>query len=262
MNLAAMLTSLPLGFPAAVRQALELGFHYVDIVALAERPVQDLSALADAGMIVSCAAAGRDLPVGATLDAEALELRRGAVEMLQRHVTDAAQLGATHAYIVPGLDTSAASLRRFADSCTRLADFAGQRHLRLCVEAVPGRALPTGAATLDWVSQIGHPNLFLLLDVGHCLISREEPAAIIEQAGPRLGYLHLDDNDGANDVHWPLLTGKMTRTKLQSALQALVAVGYGGNLAFELNPKNANPFEALRQGKALVEDLMNTPAGI
>src|SRR5262249_38415015 len=137
-----------------------------------------------------------------------------------------------------------------------LADFAAGRMVRLCVEHIPGRALSTVAATLAWLKEAGHDNLFLLLDVGHCLLSGEDPAAAVAQAGSRLGYVHLDDNDGAGDLHWPLLTGRLTEGVLRSFLAALNANGYDEALTLELNPGNADPVGALKQGKELLEQLI------
>ncbi len=251
--IAAMLTSLPLDFESAARQAAALGFQHVDVVALAERPDAHREALADADLLVSCAAAGRGLPEGHTLDAAPLERRRAAVEEVRRQISDAAQLGATGCYLVPGLDGSAEALRRFADSCARLADHSAGRMMRLCVEHVPGRALPTAAATLAWLEEVRHENLSLLLDTGHCLMSGEDAADVVRRAGERLGYVHCDDNDGAGDLHWPLLTGRLTREGLRALGAALRAVGYCGPLSLELNPANADPVAALREGKELLE---------
>lgn len=248
-----LLSSLPLEFGPAVRQAAALGFTQVDVIALADRPADDLEALAETGVLVACASVGRDLPDGCTLDAAALEARRTALELCKRQLADAARLGATHAYLVPGKDDSREALARFADACRLLADFAGQRMVRLCVEHIPGRALATASATLRWLNTVDHPNLALLLDVGHCLISRENPAEIIRQAGPRLGWVHFDDNDGVGDLHWPLLTGQLTETTLTLTLAALRAARYGGALTLELNASNPEPVEALRAGKALLE---------
>jgi sugar phosphate isomerase/epimerase len=250
-----LLTSLPLSFEEAVRQAAALGFKHVDVVALGERPAVHLEALADAGVVVSCAAAGRDLPGGLTLDAESAEVRRAAVEEVKRHVADAARLGATHAYVIPGTDPSPEALARFADACGLLADYAAGRMVRLCVEHIPGRALPTVAATLEWLERTDHDNLALLLDVGHCLISSEDPAESVRRAGRSLGYVHLDDNDGVGDLHWPLLTGRLTEDSLSRFLKALPDAGYRGPLALELNPKNRDPVAALAEGKKLVEGL-------
>ena len=41
-------------------------------------------------------------------------------------------------------------------------------------------------------------------------MSGEDPEAVIANAGDRLGYVHLDDNDGLSDLHWSLLEGVMT----------------------------------------------------
>jgi sugar phosphate isomerase/epimerase len=251
-----MLTSLPLDFEAAVQQAAALGFRYVDVVGLSERPASHRDVLADADLIVSCAAVGRGLPEGHTLDAAAVEARRAAVEEVKRHITDAAGLGATTSYLVPCFDSGDDALRRFADSCAHLADHAAARMVRLCVEHVPGRALSTATATLDWLGEVGHDNLSLLLDTGHCLMTREDAAAVVRRAGARLGYVHCDDNDGAGDLHWPLLTGRLTRDGLVALGAALRAAGYRGPLSLELNPANADPVAALREGKALLETVV------
>src|SRR6266851_7591506 len=143
--LSAMLTSLPLEFEAACSQAAALGFAHVDIVGLVNRPEQHREALGESGLLVSCAAVGRGLPNGQTLEISSLDARRAALEVVKLQIADAARLGATHCYVVPGLDASSEGLARFADACTLLADFARQRMVQLCVEHCPGRALPSVA---------------------------------------------------------------------------------------------------------------------
>jgi sugar phosphate isomerase/epimerase len=251
MHLAAMLTSLPLEFEAALRTVRQLGFTHVDVVGLTERPASHLDALADSGLLVSCAAVGRFLPERAALDTADAAERVRAVEHTRLQIADAARLGATTCYVVSGHDSTPAALRHFADSCAALADFAAARMVRMCVEHVPGRALATAAATLEWLHRVQHDNLYLLLDVGHCLISEEDPAHTAVQAGDRLGYVHLDDNDSVSDLHWPLLTGRLTADMLEAVL--LVLADFEGGVALELNPGNADPVGALREGKRLVE---------
>lgn len=246
-----LLSSLSVPFTDALREAVALGFAYVDVVALTERPAAHLAALADSGLLVACAALGKGLPADQTLDAPEVSTRRTALEQMQRQLSDAARLGATHAYIVSGCDGSAQGLARFTEACALLAEFAAQHRIRLCVEPIPGRALASATAVLEWLDRLNHPQLALLVDIGHCLISREDPAAVVRRAGSRVGYVHLDDNDGINDVHWPLLTGCLTQTTLTAFLTALRETGYEGGLALELHPQS--PPEALGQGKALVE---------
>jgi sugar phosphate isomerase/epimerase len=262
-SLAAFATSLPGDFAAVLAQIAALGFTHVDLVAEVDRPAEQREALADSGLLVSCLALGRHLPPGHTLDAADAGMRRATLALLQRQVADAAHLGATTAYLVPppssppnlGGDEggNAMALTCFAEGCALLADYAAARRVRVCVEHVPGRALPSAAMALDWLGRLAHPHLGLLLDVGHCLISGEDAAAVVRRAGERLGYVHLDDNDGTGDLHWPLLTGRLTQQHLADTMTALQAIGYRGALSLELNPMNADPVEALRDGKRIVE---------
>jgi sugar phosphate isomerase/epimerase len=255
MYLSMLLSSLPHDFEPALRQAAALGFTHVDVVALSDRPEAHLHALADSGLLVACAAVGRGLPEDHILDAVSADTRRHTLGEMKRQVTDAARLGATHCYLIPGMDSSAEGLARFTEACTVLADHSGQRMVRLCVEHIPGRALPTVEAVLAWLGKASHDNLALLLDVGHCLISGEDPVRAIHQAGTRLGYVHFDDNDGINDLHWPLLTGRLTGLVIEGVISALREERYAGALSLELNPQNPNPAEGLREGKILLEPL-------
>src|SRR5262245_14993185 len=154
MHLSVLLSSLLMDFEPAVRHAADLGFRHVDVIAVADRPDGHREVLADAGVLVSCAAVGRGLPEGCTLDAANIDQRRAALEQMKWQIVDAAQLGAMHSYVVPGMDDSAAGRLRFAEACAQLADFAASRMVRLCVEHIPGRALPTVAATLDWLTEV------------------------------------------------------------------------------------------------------------
>lgn len=254
--LSVLLTSLPLDFPQAVAEAARLGFTHVDVVAQVDRPETDREALAQAGVLVACASLGRDLPEGVSLDALSVTSRKTAVELVKRQINDAAQLGATTAYLVPPADDRGACLPAFAEECSLLADHAAGRMVRLCVEAIPGRLLSSSAEALRFLDEADHVNLGLLLDVGHCLISGEDPAEIVHRAGSRLTYVHLDDNDGANDVHWPLLTGRLTEKTLRQLGQALREYGYQGAMALELKPGNGDPIEALRQSREIAYRLL------
>jgi sugar phosphate isomerase/epimerase len=249
VNLSALLTSLPLPLPAALGALADLGFAAVDVVP-GGWDAADREALADSGLIVCCAAVGRDLPEGCTLDMADLAGRRCGVQVVERQLIEAAQLGARFAYLVPGPDPQ--GLLRFADSCAQLAAFAERRMMRLCVENMPGRVLPSAAAVLDWLAQPGLEPVGLLLDVGHCLISSEDPARLVGQAGDRLGYVHLDDNDGRSDLHWPLLTGRLTAMHLRDLFAALRATDFSGGVALELNPSLPDPVRNLSASREIV----------
>jgi sugar phosphate isomerase/epimerase len=259
--LSAMLSSLPLDFAAACAGAAELGFTHVDVTARVDRPGADCEVLAETGLLVACAAVGRDLPAGLGLDVAPAGPRREAVELVKRQLADAARLGATRAYLVPGTDPSEEAMSRFAEALSLLSADAAGCMVQLCLEPVPRRALPSAAATLDWLEASGLGDVSLLLDVGHCLISGEDAAAVARRAGLRLGHVHLDDNDGVNDLHQPLFAGRLTRDVLARFLLGLEEIGYNGALAFEFNAQLVDPAAALREGRRELESLMGGEPG-
>jgi sugar phosphate isomerase/epimerase len=182
---ALVVDGLRLAFDQALQEAVALGFTQIAVTARADRPPADLEALADSGLIVAVAALGEDLPAGCTLDTPDVDARRRALNIVRLQVIDAAQLGATCAWLRPGADVGPAAQACFAEACTLLADYAARRMLQLCVTHAPGRALPTAGHALAWVEQAGAA-VGLLLDTGH-LAPDEDLGALIRRAGPRLG---------------------------------------------------------------------------
>ena len=160
-----------------------------------------------------------------------------------------AALGASAAYVVPDEDPS--SLDRYAAELKRVADRGGEMGVRVCVEHFPGSTLPTAAGTIAFLREVGHPNLFLLLDIGHAQMSEENPASIISDAGPLLGYVHLDDNDGSRDLHLGLTDGILTEAALADCIAALRDIAYRGNLSLELHPGLPDPLDALGQSREI-----------
>src|SRR5262249_42043169 len=156
-------------------------------------------------------------------------------EHLKTVLAKSRTLGATIGYVSPCKDRK--QLKPFRDAIAELAEAAAQQEIGLCVEHAPGRALSSGKETLAFVNEVGHPNLYLLLDTGHALISKEKAWELAESAGKRLGYVQMNDNDGKQDRHWALLDGRLTSDDLIKTLAALHKIGYGGTLGLELKPK-------------------------
>ena len=80
-------------------------------------------------------------------------------------------------------------------------------------------------------------------------------AVRFDRAEARLGHVHLDDNDSVGDLHWPLLTGRLTQDMLEALLTMLALGDYQGALTLELSPTLADPMRALGEGAALVRRL-------
>jgi len=231
-----------------------LGFKKIDIRPDFLEP-EDLSTLEESpSLSVSSIAASFGVPEGAALESSSAGARAKAAGHVEEVVRQCAALGGNVVYLVPGKDDNPKTLNRYADSLAEAADRAAQHEIRLCVEHFPGTALPTAAATLDFINAISHPNLGLLFDIGHVQISGEDPAVVIHEAGERLVYVHLDDNDGLGDLHWALLDGVMTTASLRDTFRALHDIGYAGAVSLELSPQLKDPYDALERSRQIAID--------
>ena len=107
-----------------------------------------------------------------------------------------------------------------------------------------------GGCLTGWRRPLGHK---VIADLDRNV---EDFAEAVVQAGPVLGYVQLDDNDGVNDLHLPLLAGQLTEETLAAFLGTLRLHSYSGALALELSAQNEAPERALAEGKALLERLL------
>jgi sugar phosphate isomerase/epimerase len=236
-----------------------LGLHAIDI-----RPSGLRSGAAEAlrqslGLDVCCVAASHELPPGAALDSVDPEAVHAARMHLVAALQHAADVGASCAYIVPEALVDGGSLDRYAELLPGLADFAANVGVRLCIEHFPGTAMPTVAATLAFLDRLNHPNLYLLFDIGHAQMSGEEPRAALTAAGGRLGYVHLDDNDGIDDLHLALTDGVQTPQSLAELFAVLGDVGYAGPVSLEMKADLPDPAAAIRRSFTIVQDLTGAP---
>ncbi len=229
-----------------------LGFQWIDIrPQMLATPAAQARARAHA-LKVSSVSASWGMPENTALDSLETAARNTALAYVDQAAAHCAALGGTAIYVVPGVDDSEAALACFADSLATAAQKAATNGIKLCVEHFPGTALPSAAATLDFIRAIGHPNLGLLFDIGHAQISGEDPVSVIRQAGQRLAYVHLDDNDRQGDQHWALLDGVLTAETLQDTFRALADIGYSGPISIELSPQLNDPFHALQRSRQIV----------
>lgn len=245
MALAACIWALTCEEEMALDQIAEAGFTHIDI-----RPSWlqsgDLQKRArDLGLTVSCIAASADMPEGASLTGEGAQAGRDHVFKALEH---GAALGAKVAYLVPEGD----DLGRYAEPLPILAEKAQELGMKLCVEHFPGTILPTVPFTLDYLAKIGHPNLYLVFDIGHAQMAHENPADMVRLAGDRLGYVHLDDNDGVNDLHLGLYDGVMQAEDLKAMLDTLGGLGYASHVSLELKSDIPNPLDALKRSREIV----------
>ena len=251
MQIAGCLWSLPGSPIEAAGVAAAAGFDSIDVdpgFPHAGPRAEDLP--------VTCVAVAHRMPTGAALDAANEAEQAAAIQHVLGGLEEAVELGASVAYVGPPSTADEESRRRYRTAVCRLADVAQNRGIRLGIEHFPGRGLPTVAATLAFIRETDHPNLHLLLDVGHCQIAGESVAEAVRAAGDRLAYVHLDDNDGHADRHFGLLQGIQTEDDVRGALDALDANGYDGPVGVETNPELDRPRTAFLDSLAVLRRIL------
>lgn len=238
---------------SVLSQLAGAGYRSIDIRPFDYTSEESGRYIKDSGMTVSCMGLCFGMPEAASLDSDDESSRGRAIAYVSRALEYAASRGVKTAYVVPGMDSGQSALSRYATALSTVADKGQSLGLRICIEHFPGRALPTVTKTLDFLAAIDHPNLFLLFDTGHAQISREDPVTSLHTAGSRLGYVHLDDNDGQQDLHLSLFDGVMTELSLRQTLLALKKIKYGGPVSLELHPSLSDPLLALKQSREIVD---------
>lgn len=249
MRIACCIWALSESETDVLRQVRDIGFDTIDIQPAHQRSLESRLLSQELGLSVSCVGASFGMPEGAALDHVEPGGLQSAIDHVIAAIQHGAEIGADTVYVIPGANDEPAALDRYRHSIAQLADAAAEYEIKLAVEHFPGTALPTAQDTLAFIRQANRDNLYLLYDSGHIQMSGEDPETVIANAGDRLGYVHLDDNDGLSDLHWSLLEGVMTDESLITTLRALDSVGYQGALSLELSPALANPARALGESR-------------
>ena len=125
-------------------------------------------------------------------------------------------------------DERAALLDEVADSLGNLADYAGERGVRLAVEPLnrfETSVINTAEQVLELVEKVDSPACGVLLDTFHMNVEERDLAGAVRSVGPRLAHFHACANDrgapGRDHLDWPGIVG------------ALKDVGYEGPVCIE-----------------------------
>ncbi|HBY98215.1 MAG: sugar phosphate isomerase/epimerase [Ardenticatenaceae bacterium] len=113
------------------------------------------------------------------------------------------------------------AVSRFRNMC-RIAAQHGQR---LVIENRVGDWVSTSDGVLRLIEEAGEPNGGALLDLAHTNASKEPLGLVIEKLKPRLMYVHLADNDGTAQYHWPAGRGNID---FPEVFRSLRNAGYDG----------------------------------
>jgi D-psicose/D-tagatose/L-ribulose 3-epimerase len=172
------------------------------------------------------------LPAGAHMPSHPRE----AVDFLRRAVDKVAEVGSDFLsgviYAELGKFSGAPPTRQERETCAgalrEVAEYARQRAITLALEPVnryETYLLNTIHDTLEMIDAIGTGDVTVHADTYHMNIEEAGFRQAIEEAGPRLGYIHCSESDrgipGQGNVHW------------DEVFAGLAAIDYRGPLVLE-----------------------------
>ena len=112
------------------------------------------------------------------------------------------------------------------DSVKTLADYARDLSVNIALENLHEHGVKRFGSTVSdlklIIKNVGSDSVGICFDTGHANMIRWEgfsPEKEIRRAGKKLFTLHIHDNDGSGDRHWPLGRGTIDWDKVFEALR-------------------------------------------
>lgn len=107
--------------------------------------------------------------------------------------------------------------------------------------------------TLYLCEALDRPNLGVTMDVGHALVAKETPAAMVALAAHagRLFYVHFNDN--GREWDWDMLPGSVNLWDLVEMIFYLDRLGWEGWLAYDVLTRDGDPVQTMNATIAIMK---------
>jgi sugar phosphate isomerase/epimerase len=179
-----------------------------------------------------------------------------------RHTLDSLQvartLGCKNISIPPGgpLDgmSPEKAMTLFYEGLEQVIPTAEALGIKLLVEPEPDLMIETSAQFLDFIRAIRSPSVGINFDIGHFYCAGEDPAAAFDALFEWVGHVHLEDI-ASSRVHHHLIPGKGV-IDFSSVFDAMVRLGYKGDISLELYTYKDAPDEAGRESLAHLRPIL------
>ncbi len=173
-------------------------------------------------------------------------------------VTLAQSLGADCVSFWSGTPTDDAApgdvMDRLVEGCVRLADFAGERGVKLAFEPEPGMFLDTMDKFAELHGRVDRPNFGLTLDLGHLVCQGEVPVSDhVRKWKDWLWNVHIEDMKPG--VHDHLMFGEGS-VDFADAFAGLRAAEYANGIYVELSRHSHNAVATARRSMEFLKGLI------
>jgi len=182
--------------------------------------------------------------------------RRAQVDSAKRGIEFAASLGARIVNLKGG-GRSQEDMEALIEGVSELAGFidgmdVDGEPVLLCLGNHHGNRLQDRSDLETVLQSIDHPQVRVLVDIGHFHSSGVDSSGIIERFSKRIGLVHTKDQIGKQSV--PFGSGEIDNARLMAQLTEL---GYGGFLVVEIEVEDVENIERyLREGREYLQKLI------
>jgi len=244
----------------------EAGFEGVEILAYPEELTQERrretkNTLSRLGLKCMMVAIGPPIALGGVrlcLESPDRTVREETIQYVKNCVDCANDFGADNIYLftptnrsdVPDIGKSVELLR---ESLVESCDYAKAAGVKMCIEHVPGKIVDKADYLNQLIKEFKIENFGALIDIGHLNLTKEDPMETVMKTD-KLYHVHLDSNDGKNDIHAPLDVGTMPKSDLVKFIKALKQKKYDGYYSLELlNPQD--PVKTLKENIKILKEI-------
>ena len=263
--------SLPL--EEALKHIKDAGFAEVEILANKRHldprvyPHEKLPQLRNLLRNLSLCANSVHAPMdGVDLSTSNLEDRRRAVELLVDTLEYCREIDCPIAVVHPNRSESLPlgveamkrnSIEALNEIVAKAEDLGVKIALENLIEKGKRRFGSRVADLIEIIENIGSSNLGVCLDTGHTNLLPKADVSLEDEmieAGDHLWTLHIHDNDGSLDYHWPLGEGNIDWSQVVSGLKR---ANYKGVFMTEIQ-EGGDPDELARRSLQKAVDILST----
>ncbi len=217
------------------------GFHYVELSLrnADDLPAKDLSELLQKYELkVTALATGQGcIHDGLCLSSTDPQIHKAAVERLFK-ITDLAAtlkadviIGGVRGRLSGSEQEQVSQKENIIDGVRQCCTYAAQLGITILLEAInryETNFINTAAEGMNFINEVGRPNLKILLDTFHMNIEEVDLPTAIHMTGKSLGYIHFVDSNR--------LSPGQGHINLVSVLKALEEIDYQGVISAEILP--------------------------
>src|SRR6478609_205215 len=240
-------------FGPYVEKVAKLGFDVIEVTAhhINEYSDADLAAIKqsakDNGIILT---AGIGPSKTKNLSSPDSEVRAAGKAFFEQTLTNVAKLdiktigGALHSYwpvdYTQPVD-KVGDRARGVEGIHGIADFANNLGINLCIEVLnrfENHVLNTAAEGVAFVTDVGKPNVKVMLDTFHMNIEEDSFGDAIRTAGPLLGHFHTGENNrrvpGKGNLPWHEIGAALREINYTGAVVMEPFVKTGGTIGSDI----------------------------